>query len=188
MGCYFLWGVEMIVYLDVDGVLANFNKAACKALGVSYPPLKWHWYKDVLDGFNKLNEICTFDFWENLEWMPDGTKIFEEITNQFPFSKILLITAPMPNKESATGKWKWIDKQLPGFSNQTIITQVSKSLLAKPNTLLIDDKTQNVDEFRQAGGQTILVPRPWNSLHLLADKSVEIVKQQLAEVKCHEFL
>lgn len=179
----------MIIYLDVDGVLANFNKPACEVLGEPYPPAKWCWYKNVPNGFNKLNKLCTFDFWENLEWMSGGKLILGEVCEFFNFNiknNIYLLTTPMPNPESATGKWQWIKKNLPDFYSQTIITQAPKKLLAKPNTILIDDNTKNVDEFRQAGGQTILVPRPWNSLHLFADKSVEIVKQQLAEVKCQK--
>ena len=41
----------------------------------------------------------------------------------------------------------------------------SKHLCANPETLLIDDSDKNVDSFRKCGGQAVLVPRPWNSLH-----------------------
>jgi len=184
MGCYFLWGVEMIVYLDMDQVLTDFNKAVCEKFKLSYPPQIYNFFESIRP---QVNDICTFDFWENLEWMPDGKLILGEVCKFFNFytnHNIYILTSPMPNVESATGKWQWIKKHIPDFYKQTILTQAPKKLLAKPNTILIDDCTKNVDEFRQAGGQTILVPRSWNSLHLLADKSVEIVKQQLAEVKC----
>jgi len=37
-----------------------------------------------------------------------------------------------------------------------------KEKLAAPCRLLIDDRSENVKAFRDAGGSAILVPRPWN--------------------------
>jgi 5'(3')-deoxyribonucleotidase len=179
----------MIVYLDVDGVLANFNKGVCDAFGFPYDYKqinKWHWFNDINQTNKSVSKKCTINFWSNLHWMHDGQKILEIIRDKFWDENIFLLTTPMPNVKSATGKWQWIKNNLPDFYYQTIICAAPKILLANSNALLIDDCTKNVDEFRQAGGQTILVPRPWNSLHLLADKSVEIVKQQLAEIKCQK--
>ena len=42
-----------------------------------------------------------------------------------------------------------------------------KHFCARPDALLIDDGDHNVEAFRANGGQTILVPRPWNSLHYM---------------------
>jgi len=170
------------VFLDVDGVLADFNKLICEKIGAEYPPTKW-FYNEGFCSFDEMDKLCDFDFWVNVSWMPDGNEILKLIRSKFSLRNIYLLTTPMPNVQSPSGRWAWIKKYLPDFYWQTILCPAPKKLLAKPNTLLIDDKTKNVDEFRQAGGQTILVPRPWNSLHLLADKSVEIVKQQLAEIK-----
>ena len=41
----------------------------------------------------------------------------------------------------------------------------SKHLCAKPGVLLIDDSDKNVAAFQEQGGSSLLVPRPWNSLH-----------------------
>lgn len=180
----------MIVYLDVDGVLASFNKAMYQVFGLPYSYHfieKWHWFPTIHQTTETVSAKCTFDVVSNFEWIHDGRTIFDLVATKFNQKNIYLLTTPMPNVEFASGRWAWIKKHLPDFYWQTIICPAPKKLLAKPDTLLIDDNTKNVDEFRQAGGQTILVPRPWNSLHLFADKSAEIVKQQLAEVKCHEF-
>lgn len=40
-----------------------------------------------------------------------------------------------------------------------------KDLYAKPGQILIDDADHNVEAFRSADGEAILVPRPWNKGH-----------------------
>ena len=88
----------------------------------------------------------------------------------------------MPHIESPTGKWAWIRDNLPIYLKRTIITQAPKHLLARPDTLLIDDKDENVDGFREAGGKALLIPRPWNRAHLQADRTVEVVKEFLERI------
>jgi len=183
----------MIVYLDMDGVLTDFHK------GVHLVFEKPYVYSDVLQRYDfwedwepittrgQVNSVCDINFWQNLEWMHDGQDIFSTIIDFCGINNIFLLTTPMPNTWSPTGKWLWVEKHIPTLKKQTIITQAPKSLLANTNALLIDDKDENVVEFRRAGGQAILVPRPWNQLHTRADKTAQEIKQQLVEVKCHEF-
>lgn len=167
------------VFLDVDDVLADFMDGIHKTLNIPYnykiyPYKKGDWnilgYQTKLnDGslvtFEKCNACCTTLFWQHLEWMHDGHDILKEVIKYFKPEQIYLLTSPMPNVESATGKWIWVKKNLPKYYKQTIITQAPKSLLAKPDCLLIDDKDENVEEFIAAGGDAILVPRPWNKLY-----------------------
>lgn len=150
----------MIIYLDIDGVLADFNKAATSLIDVPNPPSKWHWYEDIPNGFETVNAGCTIDFWANLEWMTDGKEILKLVEQTF--SNIYLLTIPMPNPESYTGKILWVQKHLPQYTKRTIITHVPKKLFANSNAVLIDDRDKNIDEFNKAGGRAILVPRPWN--------------------------
>lgn len=176
------------VFLDVDGVLANFRKGIHEAFvkPYYYPTLssKWKFWDDWPEIiFEMVNAICTTSFWQDLEWMHDGGDILEIIRNRFDASQIYLLTTPMPNVESATGKWSWIKEYLPEFYKRTIITQVPKYLLARPDTLLVDDKNENVDGFREAGGKALLVPRPWNRAHLQADRAVEVVKEFLERIE-----
>lgn len=167
--------------LDMDGVLVNFNKAACAIIDAPYPPTKYWWWNDIPNGKQQVDAACTTDFWFNLEWMHDGLEIFKIVFEKFT-NDIYLLTTPMPNLESATGKAMWVDKYIPVFNKRLIITRAPKHLLAKPGTLLIDDSDKNIEEFRAAGGQGILVSRPWNKLHKQADKSLEVVKKELEKL------
>lgn len=176
------------VFLDVDGVLANFRKGIHDAFAKSYNYAtlspKWNFWEDWPEiTFEMVNGICTIPFWINLEWMHDGHDISRMVLNKFQSNQIYLLTTPMPNVESATGRWQWIKEQLPAYYKRTIITQAPKHLLARPDTLLIDDKDQNINKFTQAGGRGCLVPRPWNRAHFCADRTVEVVKEFLENIK-----
>jgi len=175
------------IFLDVDGVLVNFRKGIHDIFNKSYnyPTLsnKWLFWDDWPDiTFEMVNNVCTINFWANLEWTHDGHDILRAVLDKFSISQIYLLTTSMPNIESASGKMMWIKNKLPEFYKRTIITQVSKSLLAHPDTLLIDDKDENIEGFCIAGGHGILVPRPWNELHGWADETLQVVKNSLGKV------
>lgn len=177
------------VYLDIDGVMVDFLGGLHKALGVpydvrNYPYEKGKWnmltdikgFDDIPATFEQCNDCCDIHFWHRLEWMFDGRDILRVILDKYHINQIYLLTTPMPNVCSSTGKTLWIRDNLPVYSKRTIITQASKSLLARPDTLLIDDKDENIDEFIEAGGRGLLVPRSWNRAHFCADRTVEVVK------------
>ena len=183
------------VFLDMDGVLVNFLSGLHKALGVpysyenySYEKGKWNMLTDIKlhDGtpvtFEECNDCCTFEFWQHLEWMRDGHEILRMITKKFDTKNIYLLTTPMPNPQSSTGKVLWLRYNLPVYLKHAIITQAPKHLLARSDTLLIDDKDENVDGFCEAGGKALLVPRPWNRAHLQADRTVEVVREFLERI------
>ena len=175
------------VMLDVDGVLTNFRKGIHDAFNKPYDYStlsdKWSFWNDWPDvTFEMVNDACTINFWKNLEWMYDGHGILRAVLNKFNHYQIYLLTTPMPNVESPTGRWLWIKNNLPEFYKQVIITQAPKSLLAQPDTLLIDDKDENIDGFVKAGGSGILTPRPWNELHGWANETLQVVENSLEGV------
>ena len=184
------------VFLDVDDVLADFMKGLHKALHIpydykNYPYKKGDWnilgYQIKSDDnslvtFDQCNDCCTISFWQHLEEMHDGRNILAAIEYKLVPRQIYLLTTPMPNLESASGKMIWVHDHLPNYLKRTIITQAPKHLLARPDTLLIDDKNENVDDFRKAGGKALLVPRPWNRAHLQADRTVEVVREFLERI------
>ena len=145
------------IFLDMDGVIVGFNHEVCTRFNLPHPPKIYDYFEDIRP---QVNEICNIDFWVNLEWAENGKEILKLVEQTF--SNIYLLTTPMPNPESYTGKILWVQKHLPRYTKRTIITQVPKKLFAGSTTVLIDDGDKNIDEFNKAGGRGILVPRPWN--------------------------
>ena len=168
----------MKVFLDMDGVITNFNKSVCTKFDLPYPPQVYHFFPEIR---SQVNDFCDRSFWENLEWMDDGRDILRVVTETFGCENICLLTKMMPNVESASGKMRWIQNNLPLYSNQVILAtlEVSKSLLAQPDTLLIEDCDKDFNEFVAVGGHGILVPRLWNRLYSQADEALQVVKSKL---------
>jgi hypothetical protein len=60
-----------------------------------------------------------------------------------------------------------------------------KHFACRPTTLLVDDGDHNVREWRAAGGPAILVPRPWNTNHDLADDPMMYVHHRFDQLEEH---
>jgi len=177
----------MKVFLDLDSCIVDFNRGTHRAFGKIYNPktgpTQWNYYREWGITFEEFNAVCTTEFWIGLDFMHDGLDIFDAVSNKFPDKDIYFLTAPMPNPGSWPGKVEWVRRHFSTFWKRLIITQAPKSLLAKPDTLLVDDKDENIAEFVAAGGQGILVPRPWNELHGWANETLQVVKNSLEGLK-----
>lgn len=180
----------MRIFLDVDGVLADFTMGAHKKLGHTldydnWPHAKgpegWHWERDYGLSFESLSTICDFDFWAALPWTSDGRAILDIACC---YGDITLLTAPMPHVMSASGKMAWIKRELPEYSKHTLIATESKAVLARtPDSILVDDNQDNVDGWIRAGGAAVLVPRWWNTAYPRVFEAPKVVKLQLEALK-----
>lgn len=171
----------------MDGVITDFVGGVCRAFNKPNPYPKetrdysfWNAWPEI--SFKDVNAICNQEFWHNLEWAHDGREILDAIRKTLGLEKVYFVTYPMLNIESPTGKWLWVRDNLPIYLKHTIITQAPKSLLAKSDTLLIDDKDENVEEFVKAGGYGILINRPWNKGYERADHTVEDLEIDLLDI------
>jgi len=166
------------VFLDMDGVITDFNKAVCKSFELPYPPQVYHFFPKIR---SQVDKFCTEGFWRNLEWMYDGRDILRAIMETLGLEKVYFLTGMMPNVESGTGKLMWIRDNLPIYCNRVILhtLEVPKYFLARPDALLIDDKDENVEKFRVAGGKAILVPRPWNKAYKDSEIASQVVRKEL---------
>lgn len=175
----------MKIFLDVDGVLADFRQGVCNAFGrpdatATKEWVFWDSWPDVT--FEMVNYICAHDFWANLSFTEEGQSIFSAVVSKFGRENIYFLTTPMPNPESYSGKLAWLNKYFPGFEKRTIITMTPKSVFAEPDTLLIDDNSNNVSNFYDAGGDAILVPRMWNALYMKRNNALGHVLKKLGEI------
>lgn len=175
------------IMLDLDGVICDFRRGIHEAFGkpYDYPTLtkKWKFWDGWSDvTFEMVNAVCVSKFWAELKWTFDGHDILRAVIDKFHSNQIYLLTTPMPNLESASGKMMWVNDNLPVYLKRTIITQAPKHLLARPDTLLCDDKDQNINEFRKAGGKAILINRPWNAGYKRANHTIEDFRNELEKM------
>jgi len=183
----------MKVFLDMDGVLADFGGGVHKVFNIpyslsDYPYTKglWDWFVEANLTWDQVDSVCTAKFWADLEWMADGKGIYHAVrrfTRQTD-SSLNLLTTPMKNINSTVGKLTWIQEHLgKNRRKQALITGADKKIFAGPDTLLIDDRDKNIEEFIAAGGQGLLVPRPWNIDHHWANETLDIVKRKLEKLQ-----
>lgn len=161
----------MKVILDLDGVLVDFCRGACKRLGRKYPD-PWPPGAQSIQSVLKIPApdfwygILGSEFWQNLDWMPDGKKILEIVENEFGRKNIVICTSPVLDEECPKGKIQWIKRELPYYyQSRQYLIGAAKEFCAHRDSVLIDDWEINIDKFRKEGGRTIHVPRPWNVLH-----------------------
>lgn len=153
------------VFLDMDGVLANFIEAAHEVHGrkyvhEEYPRGCWeiadHWGISVDDFWAGIDR--KFDFWEELKpypWCQELIKLARSAGKQ-----VKLLTSPSKSPLCYYGKRAWCSVNVP--HDIELIICKSKSLLASPTRLLIDDGDHNVMPWVNAGGRAVLFPQPWN--------------------------
>jgi len=134
------------IYCDMDGVLVNFIKGYFDLTG-----------RDITGTYNTDREFwlpideAGLDFWVNLEWKPDGKKLWDYIKKYNPE----LLSSPSKQNESRVGKRQWVERELPGV-HLILRSAHKKQEFANPDSILIDDRDTNVEEWRNAGGIGIL--------------------------------
>lgn len=158
------------IYLDMDGVICNFTEGLLAAHN-RHDLLKRHYADTYPKDWMMEGELGTEEelwepvdalgepFWENL----NPLKEMEHILTILDESHInwYLCTHARNTPFSFSGKIKWIHKHLGKDFDRLIMCKV-KSKLANPNTLLIDDSSDNCRKFIKAGGNAFAYPQPHN--------------------------
>lgn len=157
-------------YLDLDGVLVDFTGPAHAAHGIKFSHDSWPYEFGSYSwpppaGLDKQEWWDKFDgdFYEYLPWTRDGKEILEIVEKKFGKENICLLTSITLEPTVASGKIKWITREMPDYAKMFSITPArAKAFSASKDIVLVDDSHKNTDEFRAAGGYAVCVPRPWN--------------------------
>lgn len=170
-------------FLDMDGVLTDFVKAACTVHNRPDPYLDSSNY-GIFDmdriwnitarEFWKPTEVT--GFWESMDKQPFADELVETLCATFGLKNIAILTSPSLAANCIPEKRQWIERYYPQFSGQIIFTG-AKQFLAHPNTLLIDDRDANVKQFQAYNGKAIICPQPWNSQHADVNKRMDVIRE-----------
>ena len=148
-----------IVYLDMDGVLADFFGGVEKLYGVS------HWKELTADKTKDLKKevidrITGTDFFATLPKFPTADGLID-LVKKFTGGTFSINTSPLRGDHENSGKYKkvWIKNNIEAPAE--IIVTGRKETYAKdkasgtPN-ILIDDRPVNIQKWQAAGGFGIL--------------------------------
>jgi hypothetical protein len=139
------------IFCDMDGVLCDFEKRFKELnpekLSAAQYQTKYGKEKfwDLIDVENKVK------FWVGIKWMPDGKQLWEYILKYTP----ILLSAPSRNPASRLGKRLWVKNNLPGVK-LVLASAEKKQNYSGRDKILIDDRPDNVEQWRSQGGIGIL--------------------------------
>jgi PAS domain-containing protein len=172
-----------LCFVDQDGVLTDFNRAALRAHGrpADFPVTGWPLYG--LLGLTADEFWAALDeerHWAEMVWTPDGREILSLCERTFGRERVFILTSPSRSRGCLAGKMEWVRRHLPDYDRRVIFTN-EKSLLAAPGRVLVDDYENHTRPFTAAGGRGILLPRPWNGLRAEAGRAFEHLRERLEE-------
>jgi len=166
----------MKVYLDMDGVICDFVKGLHTSLNIPYNEIDYPYELGNYDIFGEIERVRgipkgkqyktlhDIKFWENIEKTFEADRLVKLLEDIISKENIFILTTVPPSwSYAATGKYKWITKNLKGYTSKLIISPLSKSFFGREDILLIDDADENYKEYTASGFSSYLVPRPWNS-------------------------
>lgn len=140
------------IYLDMDGVIANFEKRYIELFNVE--PSSARDYKEFNTFFDKFVEDGHF---ETLEMMPDAMDLVRALRNALPPTQILSSTASQKRHEAISAqKIKWLQTHDIDFQRNFVPGKHLKKKYARTDTLIIDDTESVINDWRAAGGVAIL--------------------------------
>ena len=155
-------GDKYTIYCDMDGVLCDFDKRFME-FSNGIPPSQYE-NEFGKKAFWELISKKGVGFWVGIPWMPDGKQLWNYIK---PYNPSLL-SAPSREESSRLGKRLWIRNNIPG--TKLILRQAEqKQEFASPNAILIDDRTSNIQQWRDKGGIGIM--------HTSANETIKQLKE-----------
>ena len=164
---------DYIIYFDVDDTLTDYSNRLGNMI-ITDPetgeerPIK---VTDTVD--NK-------EFWTSAKWLPGSKEMLDFAKNNFSNVEILSAVPELSkaNKELTgkrffdapiDGKKEWLDKNVGPIKIIWSKSGRDKAIYATPNTVLVDDKPENIRAFEKAGGIGILMDTPQNAINKLKD-------------------
>jgi hypothetical protein len=131
------------LYLDCDGVLADFDKGATALLGMK--PRAFQKRHGIGRFWQKLARSP--DFYFGLPLLPDAMELFEAVRHLDP---IILTGLPIGNW-AADQKVRWAARYFPGTRIITTMAR-DKRKHARRGDVLVDDQIRHAHLWEEAGG------------------------------------
>jgi 5'(3')-deoxyribonucleotidase len=162
----------MKIFIDLDGVVADFTGHAAKQHGIALPEgqIPHHFLYETLTPKQFWSKCRGEEFWVNIPvfpWAQDLVNLVNANTKEWAF-----LTKANLDDTCYQGKARWIRKHFPKHTERLWIVRGDKHIAASQDCLLIDDHPENIAGWLNAGGQVF----HW---HEICEKSVDIAQKRL---------
>lgn len=155
------------IYLDMDGVLADFDRGAEAAIGTTNT-YKWEWIHGSNAFWRALDAVP--DFFLRLPPMPDALLLFGNVRHLDP---IVLTALPKSGSEDIDRqKREWIRKYFGADVRVVTCLTHEKPDYCLPGDILVDDRNVNAAPWIDRGGRYVLHTGAESTLEQLADWGV----------------
>ena len=142
------------LFLDLDGVFADFNKGVKNITGREPNNLPtWRLWSSI----NKKE-----DFWISLEPFNHASSFIESLKKYNP---IILTGLPSSKKDLVSEhKREWVEKHLGDYEVITCLSKDKHLHMKNPGDVLLDDNIKNCTNWNNNGGVSILFDYPKRSI------------------------
>lgn len=144
------------IFLDVDGVVADFDKMAESVLGyqlgrgLRYPPKDWTKIVEANDRFYRSLELCegAIEFVEEIKEL--------SIKHNLDFKFLTAIPKDNDVPWAVHDKFCWLDRYFPGIPMWIGPYSDDKIKHCNQGDILIDDRVKTIEDWNIMGGIGIL--------------------------------
>lgn len=156
----------MKLYLDMDGVIADFFGAVEKKFNLD------HW-KDLEDPVMTIRGFKNTDWFNTLDKFPTSDRLVSAC-REIAGRNYGICSSPIFDDEMNTGYWKrvWLERHgyLPEIPNLIFTMNkhqyANEAISGEPN-ILVDDKPSNIKQWNAAGGIGLLYQANENDVEYL---------------------
>jgi hypothetical protein len=163
------------LYLDMDGVLADFNKEYTK-----FDPQKE-------DRKKFRSAVLDHKIFEKLDFMPDTQELLNHVSKLNGVTVEILTSMgthdPFQGESAKQQKIKWLNKYNIPYKVNFTRNKEEKAQYATPTSILIDDSSGCIGPFIAAGGHGILHSHSSETIRILDSTILQI--HVLAALKEH---
>lgn len=161
------------IYLDMDGVLADFFHEYAKLAGVPADKFGKHNYRSIPPAKEDptLNKMVGTDFFYRLPKFTTADSLVKLVLSYV--DQYNICSSPLRGDHANSGHWKkeWIKANLNPQPRDIVITGQKEHWAVNPDgspNILIDDRGKNIQAWRARGGIGIKYQADEDSLNVVA--------------------